>query len=168
LEIGFGNGEALLEMAAANPDRDHLGIEVHRPGVGRLLMGIEAQGLRNIRVICDDAVDVLRDSIADAAFDHICLYFADPWPKKKHHKRRIVQPAFVDLLRRRLKPGGRYHMATDWSPYAEHMREVMAAASGWEAAPDGGERPQTHFERRGERLGHAVTDMSYLRLQSEP
>jgi tRNA (guanine-N7-)-methyltransferase len=151
-------------MAEEHPDRDHLGIEVHRPGVGRLLMGVEEKGLKNIRVICDDAVEVLRDSCAEESFDQICLYFADPWPKKRHHKRRIVQPAFVDLVRSRLKPGGRFHMATDWAPYAEHMREVMAAAEGWELAAEGGERPRTHFERRGERLGHAVTDMSYLRV----
>jgi tRNA (guanine-N7-)-methyltransferase len=163
LEIGFGNGDALLEMAAAHPERDHLGIEVHRPGVGRLLRGIEAQDLTNIRVIAEDAVEALSDALPEDAFDQICLYFPDPWPKKRHHKRRIVQPGFVALIRSRLKPGGRFHLATDWAPYAEHMREVMAATPGWEPAPDAIERPRTHFERRGERLGHAVTDLSYLR-----
>jgi len=154
----------MLEMAAAHPERDHLGIEVHRPGVGRLLRGIQAQGLSNVRVICDDAVQVLRERLPAASFDRICLYFPDPWPKKRHHKRRIVQPDFVALIRSRLTPRGVFHMATDWAPYAEHMREVLAAAEGWDPAPEDSERPRTHFERRGERLGHVVADMSYRRI----
>lgn len=164
VEIGTGNGEALLEMATAHPERDHLGIEVHRPGIGRLLLGIEERGLGNVRVLCQDAVVVLRERIAPATLSAVCLYFPDPWPKKRHHKRRIVQPAFVELVRQRLVPGGEFRMATDWAPYAEHMVEVMAAAEGWEALGDDGSRPRTHFEQRGERLGHAVTDLGYRRV----
>lgn len=171
LEIGFGNGASLAEMAANHPENDYLGIEVHRPGVGNLLLQIEKQELQNIRVSNDDAVEVLEQQIANASLDAVYLFFPDPWHKKKHHKRRIVQPAFVQLLRRKLKPGGIFHMATDWGNYAEHMLEVMAAADGFEnlagednyiARPE--YRPLTKFEQRGHRLGHGVWDLIFKKI----
>ncbi len=170
LEIGFGNGESLAEMAAAHPDWDYLGIEVHRPGVGHLLRELEARELGNVRVVVHDAVEVLREAIADAALDRVQLFFPDPWPKKRHHKRRIVQADFVQLVRRKLKPGGIFHMATDWAPYAEHMLAVMQGAPGFcnLAADDFVERPQerprTRFEARGQRLGHGVWDLMFKRV----
>lgn len=169
VEIGFGAGEALLARAQAAPDVDHLGIEVHRPGVGRLLLGIEQLGLRNVRVSCHDAVEVLRDQLAPASLARVVLQFPDPWPKSRHHKRRIVQPAFAALVASRLAPGGSFQLATDWEPYAEAMRAVLDAepalrsASPGGYAPRPGDRPLTRFERRGERLGHAVYDLEYLK-----
>jgi tRNA (guanine-N7-)-methyltransferase len=166
VEIGFGAGEALAARAAAHPEEDHLGIEVHRPGVGRLLLELDKLGLANVRLSTHDAVEVLRDQLAPGSLDRVLLLFPDPWPKKRHHKRRIVQPAFAALVASRLKDGGRFHLATDWAPYAEHMREVLDACPGlvnahpgW--APRPAERPLTRFERRGERLGHQVFDLEY-------
>ncbi len=121
LEIGFGNGESLVALASTHAERNYLGLEVHPPGVGHLLLCCEAGQLRNVRVICEDAVQVLQRRVPDASLDEVLLYFPDPWPKKRHHKRRIVQPAFVELVTRKLKPGGVLRMATDWQPYAEHM-----------------------------------------------
>ena len=170
LEIGFGNGESLVALATAHPERDFLGIEVHRPGVGHLLLRIEELGLSNLRVICRDAVEVLQRCIADAAFDEVLLYFPDPWPKKRHHKRRIVQPDFVALVASRLRPGGVFRMATDWEPYAEHMRAVVGACStlhndsvDGKYVPRPDSRPVTRFERRGQRLGHGVWDLAFRR-----
>jgi tRNA (guanine-N7-)-methyltransferase len=178
LEIGFGDGEALAETAAATPGTDFLGIEVHEPGVGHLLLAVEREGLTNVRVIVHDAVEVLADWLAPASLDRIRLFFPDPWPKKRHHKRRIVQPGFLADAGRALRPGGTLHMATDWAPYAEHMRETADAApwfdrtsvapgSGNEAGPGGDRgperRPETKFERRGRRLGHGVADLLYTR-----
>jgi tRNA (guanine-N7-)-methyltransferase len=170
LEIGFGNGESLLELAAAHPERDHLGIEVHPPGVGHLLLRADATGLTNLRVICADAVEVLRHSLADCEFDEVLLYFPDPWPKKRHHKRRIVQPAFVELVADRLGPGAVLRLATDWEPYAEHMLATLDACARLEnESADGryvsrpGSRPVTRFERRGQRLGHEVRDLAFRR-----
>ena len=168
LEIGFGNGTSLAEMAAKNPQQDYIGIEVHRPGVGNLLIQIEKQGLSNLRVINDDAVDVLNNMIADESLDAVYLFFADPWHKKRHHKRRIVQPAFAQLVRSKLKSGGLFHMATDWENYAEHMMEVMTAATGFTNTAGEGQylprpdyRPLTKFEQRGQRLGHGVWDLIF-------
>jgi len=170
LEIGFGNGESLVALATEHPERDFLGIEVHRPGVGHLLLRIEELGLRNLRVVCRDAVEVLQGCIAEASLDEVLLYFPDPWPKKRHHKRRIVQPAFVALVERKLKPGGVLRMATDWQPYAEHMLATAAQCAGLvNAAADGqyverpASRPLTRFERRGQRLGHGVWDLAFIR-----
>ena len=132
LEIGFGNGASLAEMAANYPENDYLGIEVHRPGVGNLLLQIEKQGLTNIRVSNDDAVEVLEKQIPNTSLDAVYLFFPDPWHKKKHHKRRIVQTEFVQLVWCKLKPGGIFHMATDWENYAEHMLEVMTKTKGFE------------------------------------
>lgn len=171
LEIGFGMGQSLAENAAQNPACNFIGIEVHPPGVGTLLSLINAQHLTNIRIAQHDAVEVLQNNIADASLDKVQLFFPDPWHKKRHHKRRIVQPGFVQLLRRKLKPGGHFHMATDWQPYAEHMLEVMEAADGFRNAagadrysPRPVDRPVTKFERRGERLGHGVWDLVYTRI----
>ncbi len=171
LEIGFGNGDSLAAIAHAHPENDYLGIEVHTPGVGHLLLKIEELGLTNLRVICDDAVEVLRQRIPAASLDALYLFFADPWPKKRHHKRRIVQPEFVQLLRSRLKPGGRFHMATDWENYAEHMLAVMGAAEGFRNTSPSGDyvprpdyRPLTKFEQRGQRLGHGVWDLIFERV----
>jgi tRNA (guanine-N7-)-methyltransferase len=171
LEIGFGNGESLVALAAAHPERDFLGVEVHRPGVGHLLLRCEAEGLRNVRVICRDAVEVLEQRIPDASLDELLLYFPDPWHKKRHHKRRIVQPVFVDRVVRKLKPGGIFRMATDWQHYAEHMLATVGACAAlrnespqgdYVSRPDS--RPLTRFEQRGHRLGHGVWDLAFRKL----
>lgn len=164
-EIGFGAGDALLYRAERAPEQDFIGVEVHRPGVGRVMNRAEKLGLRNLRVASHDAVEVLRDWLAEGCLDELILEFPDPWHKTRHHKRRIVQPAFVALVASRLKPGGLFRLATDWVPYAEHMREVLAASEDFM----GGEverpesRPVTRFEARGERLGHAMCDLAYRR-----
>ena len=170
LEIGFGNGENLAALAQAHPERDYLGIEVHRPGVGRLLLALEERALSNVRVICRDAVEVLERQIAIASLDEILILFPDPWPKKRHHKRRLLQPPFVALLTRALAASGVLRCATDWQPYALEMLEVLSGAAGLaNLATDGGfvdrptERPPTRFERRGERLGHGVWDLAFRR-----
>lgn len=170
VEIGFGNGEHLVSLAAAHPERDYLGIEVHRPGVGRLLLALEQLGIGNVRVICEDAVQVLEHQIVPASLDEVLILFPDPWPKKRHHKRRLIQPPFVELVASRLAAHGVVRLATDWQPYAEHMLEVLSASPALRnAAPEGafaprpGERAATRFERRGERLGHAVWDLVFSR-----
>jgi tRNA (guanine-N7-)-methyltransferase len=164
LEIGFGNGELLLWLAQSHPEVDYLGVEVHRPGVGRLLLGLERLGLANVRVICHDAVDVLAHEILPGALDEILLLFPDPWPKKRHHKRRIVQADIVALAARALRPAGWLRMATDWAEYAEHMRAVMTAAPDFSyVAGAQVPRPATRFEARGQRLGHTVHDLCYQR-----
>ncbi len=170
LEIGFGNGDSLAQMAKGNPGLNYLGIEVHRPGVGHLLYLIEEQGIENLRIMSEDAVEIIRNQIPEQALTGVQLFFPDPWPKKKHHKRRIVQPEFVKLLASRLKPGGFFHMATDWENYAEHMLEVMSAVEDFENSTKEGDfiprpdsRPLTKFEQRGQRLGHGVWDLLYIR-----
>ncbi|MDX1526553.1 MAG: tRNA (guanosine(46)-N7)-methyltransferase TrmB [Pseudidiomarina maritima] len=171
LEIGFGMGKSLVAMAAAAPEKNFIGIEVHRPGVGACLMEAETAGLTNLRVYEHDAVEVLRDCIADGALDTVQVFFPDPWHKKRHHKRRLIQPAFVEALRLKLALGGVLHLATDWENYAEHMLEVMSGAANWRnLAEDQGyiprpsERPLTKFEQRGERLGHGVWDLKFSRI----
>jgi tRNA (guanine-N7-)-methyltransferase len=171
LEIGFGNGESLAEIARTHPDNDYLGIEVHRPGVGHLLMKIEELGLINLRVMGDDAVEILEKRIPDNSLDALYLFFPDPWHKKKHHKRRQVQPAWAQLVRRKLKIGGQLHMATDWENYAEQMLKVLSAAEGFSNTsasggyvPKPGYRPETKFERRGLRLGHGVWDLVFEKI----
>jgi len=170
-EIGFGDGDSLVALAAANPDRDFVGVEVHTPGVGHCLLATDAASLSNLRVLTHDAVEVLEHAVAPGALDEVLVYFADPWPKKRHHKRRIVQSAFASLVASRLAPGGRLRLATDWVPYAEWMREVLdphpafrnaAGAAGYVPRPR--ERPVTKFERRGTRLGHEVRDLEYVRV----
>ena len=164
MEIGFGDGAQLLALAAGAPGTDFIGVEVHPPGVGRCLLGIEAQGLTNVRVIMHDAVEVLATQFAPASLDEVLLYFPDPWPKKRHHKRRIVQRAFVALVAERLKPDGWFRLATDWEPYAEWMRGVLDAEPRLvAAAADAPGRSETRFESRGRRLGHRVFDFAYRR-----
>ena len=169
-EIGFGNGENLLALAASRPAEDFLGIEVHRPGVGRLLLQLEEQALGNVRVVCHDAVEVLERYLGGPCLDEILILFPDPWPKKRHHKRRLLQPAFVALLSQRLKSGGALRLATDWEPYAVEMLSTLSAEPLLRnVATDGGfiprpaERSPTRFERRGERLGHQVWDLEFRR-----
>jgi tRNA (guanine-N7-)-methyltransferase len=173
VEIGFGNGAALLELAQCQPGRDYLGIEVHKAGVGHCLLGIEAKALSNVRLSSHDAVDVLAAQIPNSSLDEILIFFPDPWHKKRHHKRRLVQPKFADLLARKLAAGGRLHLATDWEDYAAHMIEVLdACPSLRNLAGKGGfverpaSRPVTRFEARGHRLGHGVWDLAYRNDQS--
>ena len=170
VEIGFGNGEHLLALAAAEPARDFLGIEVHRPGIGRLLLALAAAGLGNVRLICHDAVEVFERQLPGASLSEILVLFPDPWPKKRHHKRRLVQAPFAALLASRLMPGGVLRLATDWQPYAQEMLEVLNATPGLTnlAAADGfaqrqAQRAPTRFERRGTRLGHEVFDLTFHR-----
>ncbi len=168
VEIGFGMGASLLEMAAAAPERDFLGIEVHTPGVGACLAGIRARGLANVRIVRHDAVEVFRDMIPDGAADTVQVFFPDPWHKARHHKRRLVNAEFPDLVVPKLKPGGLVHLATDWEDYAEQMLAVLGGDPRLEnLAPDGGYaprpgfRPATKFELRGLRLGHPVRDLMF-------
>ena len=172
LEIGFGNGQSLADMALAEPQRDFIGIEVHRPGVGQLLQRIERDGIDNIRIFCADAHDVLDAMIPAGSLDRIQLFFPDPWPKKKHHKRRILSPAFATLAASRLRPGGLLHMATDWTPYAEAALEILEAHAAFANTSDGFAprpdwRPLTKFEQRGQRLGHDVHDLIFRRVASD-
>ncbi len=167
VEIGFGMGDSLLEMAIANPERNFLGIEVHKPGVGKLLHGLAEHGVTNVKVFCHDAKDILAHCIESASIETLLIFFPDPWHKKRHNKRRLVQTEFISSLLPLLMEGGRIHLATDWEPYAEHMVEAMEAVEGvcningtgnfWQT-PD---RPETKFERRGVRLGHGVWDLLY-------
>ena len=169
LEIGFGMGESTAAIAAAQLENDYLGIEVHTPGVGNLLKLIDAQALPNVRIILHDAVEVLRHMIAPQSLDGIHIFFPDPWPKKRHHKRRLIQPPLVELLTEKLKPGAYLHAATDWHEYAEQILMVFSAApvlknTVAEYAPRPAYRPQTKFETRGLRLGHGVWDIVFQRM----
>ena len=173
LEIGFGMGETTATIAKANPDRDYLGIEVHTPGVGSLLKTIGEEGITNIRVIQHDAVEVLKHMIAPGTLDGVHVFFPDPWPKKRHHKRRLLQPPLIALLASRMKSGAYLHTATDWEEYAQQMLAVLSAepllentstdASGY--APRPAYRPQTKFETRGLKLGHGVWDLVFRKRQ---
>ena len=168
LEIGFGNGDALVRMAESSPDRNFLGVEVHGPGIGHCLLAIERLGLANVRLLRQDAVDVLRDRLPDQSLLGVHLYFPDPWHKKRHHKRRLVRPGFVALLAARIAPGGYFHVATDWPDYAVHIKTVMDESAAFRAEePDAagavGGRPRTRFEARGQRLGHPIWEAVYLR-----
>lgn len=170
LEVGFGNGESLVAMAQSMPEKDFIGIEVHRPGVGNILIQIEETGITNLRVMCHDAVEVLEQQIPDVSLAQFQLFFPDPWHKKRHHKRRIVQPKFLDLLARKLTQGGIIHMATDWEDYAIHMMGTLSAhpqfsntLPGDDYAPRPDYRPVTRFEQRGHRLGHGVWDLIFKR-----
>lgn len=170
LEIGFGNGESLAWQAEHLPERDFIGIEVHRPGVGHLLGEIERRGLGNVRIFNEDAVEVLEQRIPPGSLDAVQIFFPDPWHKKRHHKRRLIQPAFLRLIASRLRPGGLLHLATDWDDYAVQMQSVLREAAelfeaeGPQPVPERpAHRPATRFERRGERLGHRVSDFLYRR-----
>lgn len=174
LEIGFGNGDALRFAAAQDPARDYIGIEVHAPGVGRLLNALADDGAEHVRLYHHDAVEVLRDEITEGSLDEVRIYFPDPWHKKRHNKRRLVQPEFAALLVSRLRPGGRLHAATDWQDYAEQMWDVLDATPGLvnRTGPRGQVerpdwRPQTHFETRGQKLGHGVWDLLYDRADHD-
>jgi len=168
LDIGFGDGEAVVTCAANYRDVDYLGVEVHEPGIGHLLLLLEKANLANVRVIARDAADVVRE-LGDGSIDAVNLFFPDPWPKKRHHKRRLVQPAFTAEIARVLKPSGLFHVATDWADYAEHARAVIAAEVRLAAVKNDDDlchnplafRPPTKFERRGRRLGHDVVDFFY-------
>ena len=167
LEVGFGNGASLVQQAASKPQNNYLGIEVHRPGVGRLLHLADNAGITNIRVINHDAVEVLQLQIPDQSLDRVQLFFPDPWHKKRHHKRRIVKAEFIQLIHQKLKPGGLFHLATDWQDYAGHMLAEMEQAKGFSNTSGKGnyaentDRPLTKFERRGQSLGHGVWDLVY-------
>ena len=168
LEIGFGMGETTAAIARAHPENDYLGIEVHTPGVGALLRRVAGAGLANVRVIQHDAVEVIEHMLGERTLDGVHIFFPDPWPKKRHHKRRLIQPAFVELLARRMKPGAILHVATDWEDYAQHILAVLSAepqlentAPGY--APRPAVRPLTKFEGRGLELGHRVWDIVFRR-----
>lgn len=171
LEIGFGMGASLVEMAKRAPEKNFIGIEVHSPGVGACLMAAHEAGITNLRVMCHDAVEVFEHMLPKDSLATVQLFFPDPWHKKRHHKRRIVQDEFAQMLRSKLKIGGIFHMATDWENYAEHMVIVMNAAEGYQNTATNGdyierpdERPLTKFEARGHRLGHGVWDMKYKKI----
>lgn len=170
LEIGFGNGEHLLSRALNEPQHDFIGVEVHRPGVGRVLHHADKAGLTNLRAAAHDAVELLQQNIADGALQEIVIYFPDPWHKSRHHKRRLIRPEFAILLARKLAKGGHLLLATDWAHYAEQMLEVLNAVPEFENTATDGRyvsrhvtRPKTRFEARGERLGHEVFDLTYRR-----
>ncbi|MDX1506700.1 MAG: tRNA (guanosine(46)-N7)-methyltransferase TrmB [Woeseiaceae bacterium] len=170
VEIGFGNGDTLVQQAAAAPDTDFLGIEVHEPGIGHCLIAARAAGLTNLRLVRHDAIEVLEHQLPERSISRINLYFPDPWPKKRHHKRRIVQPAFLDLCASRLVPGGALHIATDWANYAEHIDATLAGHAAFsciERREHAGDRPldrpRTKFEQRGLRKGHRIVDWRFER-----
>jgi tRNA (guanine-N7-)-methyltransferase len=169
VEIGFGMGDSLLEMAVAHPERNYIGVEVHRPGIGKLLLGINREKLANLRIINHDAREVMEHCFQDRSLAGVQIFFPDPWHKKRHHKRRLIQPDFIRLLVNKLRAGGRLHLATDWQPYAEQMLEVLedepdlinlAGPGNFSAT---GERPPTRFEKRGRKLGHGVWDLQFSR-----
>ena len=172
LEIGFGMGTSLVTMAAQNPDKNFLGIEVHAPGVGACLADAAEENVQNLRVMCHDAIEVLDRMIPDNSLYMVQLFFPDPWHKAKHNKRRIVQVPFAQKILSKLSPGGVFHMATDWEPYAEHMLEVMSSIDGYknlsesnDYVPRPASRPVTKFEQRGHRLGHGVWDLMFERVK---
>lgn len=171
LEIGFGNGDNLANQAAAHPERNYLGVEVHRPGVGRLLLVLEERQLSNVRVICHDAVEVLERQLSPQCLDEVLILFPDPWPKKRHHKRRLLQAPFAALVADRLRIGGVLRFATDWQPYADAALEVLNSnpclrnlSAERAFVPRPAERNPTRFEKRGERLGHGVWDLAFERV----
>jgi tRNA (guanine-N7-)-methyltransferase len=171
LEIGFGNGEALLAMAQTHPENDYLGIEVYRPGIGALLARVAGRGVQNLRVIRGDAAELVPSCIPDGTLAAIYIFFPDPWPKKRHHKRRLIRSSFVDVLAEKLEIGGRFHMATDWSDYAEQTLDLMESHPGFRNLAGSGcfgprpaQRPPTKFERRGQQLGHEILDLAFERV----
>lgn len=171
LEIGFGMGKSLVEMAKSAPELNFIGVEVHRPGVGACIATAQEEGVTNLKVYEHDAIEILADCIADQSISTVQLFFPDPWHKKKHHKRRIVSPEFVETIRQKLKIGGVFHMATDWENYSECMLEDMNASEGYENlsetndfVPRPDSRPLTKFENRGQRLGHGVWDIQFKRI----
>lgn len=173
-DVGFGNGDSTWQMARDHPQENYLGIEVHRPGVGHLLMKIEEHALRNVRIACADATEFFARRLHDSSLAGVRIYFPDPWPKKRHHKRRLVQAGFVGLIASKLRAGGVLHLATDWTPYAEHMLEVLAATPAFtNLCSEGGYcprppwRPLTRYEQRGNKLGHAVHDLIFRKTGAD-
>jgi len=171
LEIGFGMGDSLFAQAKAHPEYNFIGIEVHTPGVGKLLQQAAAAKLNNLRVFAEDALEVLTKAIAPETLAEVWLFFPDPWPKKRHHKRRIVQPAFVELIQSKLEKDGKFHMATDWEEYALHMLTVLSTNTGFkntagaeQFVPRPELRPLTKFEKRGQALGHGVWDLIFIKI----
>jgi tRNA (guanine-N7-)-methyltransferase len=171
LEIGFGNGETLALLAQRHPENNYLGVEVHGPGVGHLMIQLQRQESDNVRILRTDALALLRQRMPPASLAGVLLYFPDPWPKQRHHKRRIVRPEFLELVHRALIPGGMLHMATDWEHYARHMMRLTSAHAGFRNragegaySPRPDDRPLTKFEQRGQRLGHGVWDLIFERL----
>lgn len=170
LEIGFGNGDSLAEMAASHPENNYIGIDIHRPGIGRLFLQLEKLDLNNIKVFCDDAITILTKVIPNNSLDGVCLFFPDPWPKLRHHKRRIVQKPFVACIATKLKPHGYFHVATDWQNYAEHILNIMQDCTEFTNTA-GGEifssrpayRSTTRYENRGMRLGHSISELIFKR-----
>ena len=160
LEIGFGMGQSLIEQAAARPDENFVGVEVHRPGIGHLLMRLDERALTNVRVYAEDSLVVLNNSIPDASLACLQVFFPDPWPKKRHHKRRLVNESFLRLVAGKLKPQGVLHLATDWQPYAEAMLDSIRQVAMFKPIPPP-VRPQTRFEARGRRLHHVITDLAF-------
>jgi tRNA (guanine-N7-)-methyltransferase len=170
LEIGFGNGRSTWRMALQEPEKNFIGVEVHEPGVGHLMMSLEKHEVENVRIVCEDAVPFLQSRVAAGSLAGVRIYFPDPWPKKRHHKRRLIQPGFVDLLARCMAGGALFHLATDWQPYADHVLEVMQSRTDFVNLSPTGDycerpewRPYTKYEERGERLGHEVRDLLYRR-----
>ena len=169
LEIGFGNGDNLLDMAEANPDINFLGIEVHEPGVGHCLLGAEKKQLNNILLVCEDALLILRNMIPDDSISRVNLFFPDPWPKKRHHKRRIVQPKFVELIAKKLQPEGIFHVATDWENYAEHIADLLSQSESFQALPaPPNDRTVSRFDRRGRKLGHSNWEQAWRNTAGSP
>ena len=171
LEIGFGNGDSLVQLASEAATSDFLGIEVHDPGIGHCMIAAREAGVQNLKLISHDAIDVLQEQLAAASLARINLYFPDPWPKKRHHKRRIVQPAFLDLCASRLEPEAALHIATDWENYAEHIDAMLAASPHFEctasrehAGDQPLQRPATKFERRGLKKGHRIRDWRFRKI----
>lgn len=170
LEIGIGMGDALVEMAQNDPEGNYLGIDVHRPGLGSVMQKAHARELKNLRVMSADAITVLQKNLPDASLEAVYLFFPDPWPKRRHHKRRIVNAIFAESIHRVLKPGGHFHMATDWQEYAQHMMDVMSMVPGFANIAGAGHyvprpeyRPLTKFEQRGQRLGHGIWDLIFAK-----
>lgn len=168
LEIGFGMGETTAQIAKANPHVNYLGVEIYTAGVGSLLKKIEEQGISNIRIIAHDAIEILRDMVPEQSLDRVLIYFPDPWRKTRHHKRRLIQPPFIEQLSKKMKPGAFLHCATDWEHYAHHMLDVLNRAPGLANTSEGfsprpASRPLTKFENRGLKLGHGVWDLLFQR-----
>jgi tRNA (guanine-N7-)-methyltransferase len=161
LEIGFGMGQSLLIQAEQNPDKNYIGIEVHRPGIGSLLLNIEKQNIKNLKIFNKDAVEVLNQNIPEYSLDAIQIFFPDPWHKKRHHKRRLIQPEFLKLVHQKLKPNGLLHIATDWENYMEHILEVLNNSGLFTKVEEAHQRPTTKFETRGIKLGHGVWDLLF-------
>lgn len=172
VEIGFGNGESTWRMAQQEPGINFIGVEVHQPGVGHLLMALDANHIENVRIACQDAVPFLQQRVAAGSLAGVRIYFPDPWPKKRHHKRRLIQPEFIGGIARCMAKGGILHLATDWQPYADHMLEVLDSSMDFVNLSPSGDycrrpqwRPHTKYEQRGERLGHEVRDLLYQKLE---